>query len=121
MTPCHGKYREVTAMIDRLEKMLAAGQDSALLRFTLGSEYLKAEQPDQAAGHLQAAVEQDPDYSAAWKLYGKALAAAARHQEAIAAYDRGIDVAERRGDIQAAKEMRVFRKRAEKALQGGAH
>jgi predicted Zn-dependent protease len=103
-------------MIDRLEKMLAAGQDNPLLRFTLGSEYLKAEQPQAAVPHLHAAVEQDPDYSAAWKLYGRALAAAGRHAEAIAVYDRGIAVAEGRGDIQAGKEMRVFRKRSQKAL-----
>lgn len=104
------------AMIDNLEKMLAKGQDNALLRFTLGSEYLKAERPEDAVAHLRAAVEQDPNYSAAWKLYGKALSAAGRHGEAIAVFDQGMQVAERRGDIQAAREMGVFRKRAQKAL-----
>ena len=103
------------AMIDNLERMLANGQDNALLRFTLGSEYLKADQPEAAITHLRSAVDQDPNYSAAWKLYGKALAAASRHGEAIAAFDQGIQVAEARGDIQAAKEMAVFRKRAQKA------
>jgi hypothetical protein len=44
------------------------------------------------------------------------LSAAARHQEALEALDEGIRVAEEKGDIQAAKEMRVFRKRAAKAL-----
>jgi hypothetical protein len=34
----------------------------------------------------------------------------------MAAFDSGIGVAEAKGDIQAAKEMRVFRKRAEKRL-----
>jgi len=33
------------------------------------------------------------------------------------AYEQGIAVAEERGDIQAAKEMRVFLKRSNKALQ----
>lgn len=105
-------------MIENFETMLARGQDSALLRYGLGNEYLKAEQNQRAALHLAEAVRQDPGYSAAWKLYGKALTAAGRYQEAIAALDKGIETAEEKGDIQAAKEMRVFRKRAEKALAG---
>jgi hypothetical protein len=50
-------------------------------------------------------------HSASWKLYGKAMAEMGRIEEAIAAYDKGIAVAEARGDVQAVKEMRVFRKR----------
>jgi Tfp pilus assembly protein PilF len=102
-------------IVDNLEAMLAKGQDNALLRYGLGSEYLKAEDYDRASVHLAEAVRQDPGYSAAWKLYGKALAGAGRHAEAIDAFDRGIAAAERKGDIQAAKEMRVFRKRSEKS------
>lgn len=104
------------SMIDNLQTMLKRGQDSALLRFSLGGEYLKADQPETAVEHLRSAVEQDPQYSAAWKLYGKALAAAGRHGEAIAAFDQGMTVAQARGDIQAAKEMGVFRKRSAKAM-----
>jgi len=103
-------------LIESLEGMLARGQDSALLRFSLGGAYLKAGDYDRAVAHLAQAVACDPQYSAAWKLYGRALADAGRPQDAIAAFDSGIAVAEARGDIQAAKEMRVFRKRAEKRL-----
>ena len=56
------------------EKMLAAGKDGALLRYSLGNEYLKANEPARAAEHLARAVALDPRYTAAWKLYGKALA-----------------------------------------------
>jgi len=102
-------------IIDNLEAMLARGQDSALLRYGLGNEWLKQDQPERAIPHLAEAVRQDPAYSAAWKLYGKALAAAGRCAEAIAAFDDGIARAEANGDVQAAKEMRVFRRRAEQA------
>lgn len=105
-----------TAIIQNLEKMLAAGKDSALLRFSLGGEYLKASQADAAVTHLQHAVDLDPAYSAAWKLLGKALLAAERKVEALAAYRQGIEVAETRGDKQAAKEMTVFARRIEKEL-----
>lgn len=103
-------------MIENFEAMLARGQDSSLLRYGLGNEYLKAEQHHKAIEHLAEAVRQDPGYSAAWKLYGKALSAGGRYREALDAFDRGIETAEAKGDIQAAKEMRVFRKRAQKAL-----
>jgi len=103
-------------MIENLEGMLARGQDNALLRFSLGSAYLKAGDNDSAVAHLAQAVAHDPQYSAAWKLYGKALTELGRLQDAMAAFDSGIQVAEAKGDIQAAKEMRVFRKRAEKRL-----
>jgi tetratricopeptide (TPR) repeat protein len=105
------------AIVENLEALLARGQDSALLRYGLGNEYFKAEAWGPAAGHLAEAVRLDPEHSAAWKLYGRTLAALERHAEAIAAFDRGIATAERRGDVQAAKEMRVFRKRAQAALE----
>jgi Tfp pilus assembly protein PilF len=107
-------------IVDRLESLLAKGQDSALLRYGLGNEYLKAEDYERAAGQLAEAVRQDPAYSAAWKLYGRALAGAGRHGEAVSAFERGIAAAELKGDVQAAKEMRVFRRRSEQAARPGA-
>ncbi len=96
---------------EALERMLAQGQDNALLRYTLGSICLKEKAYEPAALHLRRALELDEKHSASWKLYGKALAGLGRTDEAIATYDKGIAVAEARGDVQAAKEMRVFRKR----------
>ncbi len=100
------------------ERMLAAGKDGALLRFSLGSEYLKVDDFGRAAEHLARAVALDPEYTAAWKLYGKALAAAGRADDALAAYREGIAVAHARGDRQAEKEMAVFARRIERARDG---
>ena len=100
--------------VERFEAMLAAGRDNALLRFGLGTQYLKAGDAQRAATHLRRAVEQDADYSAAWKLLGKALAQVGDAQGAAAAYRDGIAAAERRGDKQAAKEMTVFLRRLER-------
>ena len=101
--------------IESLEKMIDGPRDGALLRFSLGNEYLKAEAPDKAAASFQAAVERDPNYSAAWKALGKALAETGNHDRALAAYEQGIAVAEAKGDIQAAREMTVFAKRIRKS------
>ena len=104
--------------IDSLEQLLAAGKDSALLRFSLGNAHLKAGDAAAAAIHLQRAVALDPQYSAAWKSLGGALAAAQRNEEALTAYRQGIAVAEQRGDKQAAKEMQVFARRLQKLIDG---
>ncbi len=101
------------SLVENLEAMLTAGKDDALLRFSLGNAYLK-EQPRLAAEHLARAVELNPEYSAAWKIYAKALAASGREDEAREAYTHGIAAANRNGDIQAAKEMGVFLRRLER-------
>jgi Tfp pilus assembly protein PilF len=103
-------------MIENLQAMLDSGQDNALLRFTLGSQLLKAGDVERALPHLAAAVLQDAGYSAAWKLYGKALVEAGELQQARAVYRQGIEAAEGKGDIQAVREMKVFLKRVDKAL-----
>ena len=105
------------------EKMLAAGKDGALLRFSLGNEYLKGGDAARAVLHLQQAVAIDPDYTAAWKLLGRALQASGDAPAAVAAYRNGIAVAMRKGDKQAGREMEVFARRLERSSQdegGGA-
>lgn len=101
----------VSTQIQNLESMLEKGQDNALLRFALGSAFLKYGKYPEAATHLARAVEFDPGYSAAWKLYGKALQQQDKLVEAGVVYRKGIKAAESKGDIQAAREMRVFLKR----------
>lgn len=94
--------------------MLERGQDSALLRFSIGSEYLAAQRAADAVPHLRAAVRLDGNYSAAWKLLGKALAASGEHDAAAEAYKSGIEVATAQGDRQAVKEMGVFLRRLQR-------
>lgn len=101
------------------ERLLASGKDGALLRYSLGNECLKAGEHAAAIEHLQRATALDPRYTAAWKLLGKALQAAARDDEALGVYRRGIEVARVRGDKQAEKEMTVFAKRIEKGVAKG--
>lgn len=106
-----------TSALENFERMLAGGKDGALLRFSLGSEHLKAGNADTAVTHLRKAVELDPDYTAAWKLLGRALAEGGQSREALLAYRMGIIVATRKGDKQAGKEMTVFARRIEKAAK----
>jgi Tfp pilus assembly protein PilF len=107
---------EAPSVISNLEKLLSQGKESALLRFSLGSEYLKRREIWVAIFHLKRALELDPNYSAAWRVLGMALADAGILNEALDTYRRGIEVAQRRGDQQAVKEMTVFARRLEKKL-----
>lgn len=101
----------MTATLPTLLKLVGTARDGALLRFSIGSEYLKTGDPANAAAQLREAVNRDPGYSAAWKLLGRALAEAGRAEEALEAFERGVAVATARGDQQAAKEMAVYARR----------
>jgi predicted Zn-dependent protease len=105
-----------SVVIANLQKLIGTPRDGALLRFSLGSEYLKAGDAHNAQLQLREAVARDPAYSAAWKLLGKALTDLGEPQAALDAYRQGIAVAEKKGDKQAAKEMTVFARRIEKRI-----
>ena len=108
------------AILDNLSRLIGTPRDGALLRFSLGNEYLKAGDAAQAAEHLRDAVAKDPAYSAAWKLLGRALTESGDLSAALAAYRNGLVAAEGKGDKQAAKEMTVFARRLAIQLGGQA-
>lgn len=102
--------------IDTFEAMLARGQDSEMLRYTLGNAYFNEKKYEQAITHLQQAVILKPEYSAAWRVLGRALAGNGQLMDAKLAFDRGEEVAQSNGDKQTMKEINVFRKRVIKAM-----
>ena len=108
-----------TPIIANLEKLLGGPRDGALLRYSLGNEYLKAGDPAKACEFLQAAIKHDPNHSAAWKLLGKAFAERKEIEAALEAYEQGIRVAVAKGDKQAEKEMTVFAKRLRRERDAG--
>jgi len=100
--------------IDSLKAMLENGQDSLILRFGLAQALLKKGDFPAAIEHLQKALDFDSNFSAAYKLLGKAYIQSDKNQLAIDTYEKGIKIAEHNGDIQAVKEMKVFLKRLTK-------
>lgn len=103
------------AAIARLQKLVGGPRDNALLHHAIGVEWLKLGRARQAAESLRAATSRDASFSAAWKLLGKALSDCGDTNGAGDAWRHGIVAAEARGDVQAAKEMRVFLRRIERA------
>jgi len=100
--------------LETFKALLDKGNDNELLRYSLANEYYKQGNFEQSIIHLKKAIEHKASFSAAWKLYAKALTENKQNEEAIAAYEKGITIAEENGDIQAVKEMRVFLKRLRK-------
>lgn len=107
----NGNAMTTPANIASFEKLLDGPRDGALLRYSLGNAWMQAGEPAQAAQRLREAVDKDPNYAAAWKLLGKALTAIGDNAGALDAYQRGITAAETMGNVQAAREMKVFAKR----------
>lgn len=99
--------------IDALKSQLGGPRDGALLRYSLGMALLDAGDTDGAITQLRAALDFDAGYSAAWSLLGKACRESGDTQAAADAWRQGIATADTRGDVQAAKAMRVFLKRIE--------
>ncbi|MFT5794099.1 MAG: Tfp pilus assembly protein PilF [Candidatus Pseudothioglobus sp.] len=96
------------AITDNLEKMLAAGRDSAMLRFGLGSAYFNQRQFVEATEHLRACIEQDSNYTAAYKLLGRALMKTQQPELAQQIFERGLPVAQAQGDKQTEREINAF-------------
>jgi Flp pilus assembly protein TadD len=99
------------ALIDSLRAQCGGPRDGALLRFSLGKALLDAGDHVAAIEEFRRAVTFDPQYSAAWKLLGKAYLAGDDEAGAAEAWQQGIAVAQQRGDKQAEKEMTVFLRR----------
>jgi Tfp pilus assembly protein PilF len=102
----------MSAILINLKSMLGTERENQLLHYSIANEYLKSEDFDLAEEHFRKALSLDPHYSAAWKLLGKTLNAAEKYEQAVEVFTQGIAVAENKGDIQAAKEMKVFLTRA---------
>ena len=109
---------DTPAIIANLERLLDGPRDGALLRYSLGNEWLKAGDARKATEFLRNCLARDPGYSAAWKLLGKALSSTGETDAALEAFNAGIRAAEAKSDVQAAKEMAVFAKRLRREISG---
>ena len=104
-----------TARIQQFQELIALEPDDTVLRFGLGELYIEAGEFAHAAEQFAEIVRLDPQYSAAYRYLGQAYVALERPRDAADVFQRGIAVAESRGDLQTAKEMQVFLRRLHKS------
>ncbi|MEO0650523.1 MAG: hypothetical protein AAFZ65_07595 [Planctomycetota bacterium] len=90
------------------EALLAAEPDDTTLLYGLGRKLLTDGHPARAEPHLAHCVEVDPGYSAAWRELGRARTETGDSHGARVALTKAIEVAGEKGDLQVAKEAKVF-------------
>jgi uncharacterized protein HemY len=99
---------ETSERIQRLEAILAGGDQDPLTYFLLGREYMTVGRFAEGADTFEQCVRRNPQYSAAYRFLGdchRKLGATARAREV---YEAGISVANAQGDLQAAREMETL-------------
>ncbi|SFP64033.1 hypothetical protein SAMN05216567_107391 [Variovorax sp. OK605] len=92
---------------DALERLLAAGRDGALLRMSLALAHHRRDDPQTALLHLAKALAFDADFTAAHRLQGLISLELGDKAQAEAAFAKGLEVAQRRGEMQLVKELTV--------------
>jgi len=93
---------------ERLEEMLADDPHDPFLRYGLAMEYVSAGDDAAAATCFTELLAASPDYVPAYLQAGQALVRLGRDDEAQAVLQKGLAVAQMKGDAHAAGEMQGF-------------
>jgi predicted Zn-dependent protease len=93
---------------ERLEEMLAEDPHDPFLRYGLAMEHVSAGDDAAAAQCFTELLAASPDYVPAYLQAGQALVRLGRDDEAQAVLQKGVAVAQMKGDAHAAGEMQGF-------------
>ena len=102
--------------VARLRRILEGDPDDASGWFGLGRALIELDRPVEAVEPLRRAIACKPEYTAAHRDLGRALLESGASVEAAEVFARAISIAEKTGDVQTGREIHVFLRRAEKAL-----
>lgn len=108
-----------TSRADMFRKLLQRAPDNPMVLYSLGTELFKQGELSEARDHLRRAIENKPDYSAAYRMLGRALYELNEDKESRRVFAQGREVAQRNGDLQTVKEIDVFIRRLEKRGESG--
>ena len=96
----------MSGRIEAIEAMLARDGEDVFLRYSLGKEYAAAGDSARAMAELNRCIELDGGYVAAYVEAGKCLRASGDLGAARAVFERGLAVAEARGEGHAREHIR---------------
>ena len=96
---------DLKGRIERFKKVIDLDPADVLGYFSLGNAYLEAGLNREAADVFYQAVEVDPGHSSSYLGLGTALEALGDTAKARSAYEKGIRVADGRGDVMTQKKM----------------
>ena len=95
-------------IMDRLETLLTYYKDDpddAFTRFAIATEYLKRNDSEKACIFFEELVRDNPSYVGTYYHLGKLYQSLNRNDEAIATYQKGIQVATEARDLHARAEL----------------
>jgi Fe-S cluster biosynthesis and repair protein YggX len=84
--------------ITQFENMAMADPTNEMAHFSLGSAYMQAERPAEAAASFEQCTTINPEMSKAYQLCGEAMIAAGWEDRAVEQLNRGYGVAAAKGD-----------------------
>ncbi|MBT7352379.1 MAG: tetratricopeptide repeat protein [Phycisphaerae bacterium] len=84
--------------ITQFENMAMADPTNEMAHFSLGSAYMQAERPAEAAASFEQCITLNPEMSKAYHLCGEAMLAVGWEDRAVAHLNRGYEVAAAKGD-----------------------
>ncbi len=90
--------------------------DDPVIMCGLAEAYAQNRDFMKASSLYRKLIQLKPDYPAAYGELGKMLALSRKTREAIPIIQKGIEVAETAGDLQALKNMKAFLGRLEKSI-----
>ena len=103
--------------LEAFKELAAQAPQNVMVRYSLGLEYVKAKRNIDAEDEFREVLRLKPDYSAAYRELGKVLTALEQFAEAKSIYEKGLDVACQKGDLQTKKEIEVFLNRIAKGSE----
>jgi hypothetical protein len=98
-------------LISSLEKLIGTPRDGALLRYSLGVEYLKAGEKRAQSSSCARPCSATRTILRRGSCSEERSPKPMKPAQALEAWTRGIEAARRKGDRQAEKEMNVFARR----------
>jgi tetratricopeptide (TPR) repeat protein len=101
--------------IEQFEKLVAHSASDTLSRFTLGRAYLEAGRADDAVRVLEETLALKADFTAAYVLLGEAYEKAGKLARALKTWNKGVEIAQQKGDLHPRNQMQEHLKR----LTGG--
>jgi tetratricopeptide (TPR) repeat protein len=93
---------------EQLEEMLAEDPNDTELCYMLGMELASAGDDEGAVRCFEDLLKVDPTYPPGYHQAGRALLRLGKMDQAMAMLRRGVEAAEKRGDLHAAGEMQAL-------------
>jgi tetratricopeptide (TPR) repeat protein len=97
----------MTDRIERLQAFLKESPDDCFLNHALALEYIKAGDDTAARSVFEKNLAHDPAYVATYYHLGKLLERTGAQDEAVAIYEKGMQVAKAANDMHAYSELQA--------------